>query len=533
MSVVAVDGSRARVVFDRFDLESYEVFLRCKKLPESQVDFDEASGAYTVSTDARHASLIDASLVAAVREPLGLAGHLFDFQAFIVEQALAARRYAIWADTGLGKTAMFLEWARVVRDTTFGRVLILSPLQVIEQTREEWRRFYQTLLPIERIESREALAKWCAIPTPAIGICNYEKFIPGVLPELGRLAGVVADESSILKTGGGTIKWNLIKSARGVEFKLSCTATPAPNEPMEYASQAAFLEKLRSEGEILWTFFQRDANGVWRVKPHAREAFYRFMSSWSIYLRDPTRFGFADILATLPPPVIHEHRLAITEEQRSLADEMRIVSGRGLFDERIGIRERSKFAQLARGFLYSGPGPGRVVRPVASAKPAKVAELARAEVAAGRPTIVWTSFDAEGEIIRDLLQGSDVALLTGATSEPERERLIAGFRDGSFGILITKAQLAGYGLNFQHCRAMVFSGIDDSFERMYQAIRRAYRYGQTETVHVHVPVIAELEGLMLSNLARKEAQFDADTAEQERWYRLSLAATLDGKDIAA
>jgi hypothetical protein len=391
-------------------------------------------------------------------------------------------------------------------------------------------------VPLERIDSREALAAWCEASDPAIGICNYEKLIPGVLPELGQLGGIVADESSILKTGGGTIKWNLIKSARGVEFKLSCTATPAPNEPMEYASQAAFLEKLRSEGEILWTFFQRDQRGVWRVKPHAREAFYRFMSSWSIYLRDPARFGFADILSSLPAPVMHEHRLDMTEAQRELADEQRIDTGRGLFDERIGVRERSKLAQLARGFMYSGSGPGREVIPVDSRKPAVVAELARMNVARGRPTIVWTSFDAEGEIIlRELSYGDrgDVALLTGDTSEAERQRILDDFRSGSVRILITKASLVGYGLNFQHCRAMVFSGIDDSFERMYQAIRRAYRYGQTETVHVHVPVIPELEGLMLSNLQRKQEQFDTDTAEQERWYRAALADTLDRKDVAA
>jgi hypothetical protein len=529
------------VRFERFDLDSYRLFLRAKGLPESSVEYDEESGVYTVSTDARFAPLLDETLSAAPRDELPLAGHLFDFQRFIVEQALAARRYACWADTGLGKTAIFLEWARQVRDRTGRRVLILSPLQVVEQTRAEAWRFYGLSLQIERLDTREALAAWCErdpdeeAAVGRVGICNYEKLIPGVLPELRRLGGIVADESSVLKTGGGTIKWNLIKSARGVEFKLSCTATPAPNEPMEYASQAAFLEKLRSEGEILWTFFQRDARGNWAVKPHAREAFYRFMASWSIYMRDPARFGFADILASLPDPVMHEHRLEMTEEQRALADELRVESGRGLFDERIGVRERSKFAQLARGFLYEGSGPGRAVRLVNSVKPRTVAEIAAGEVAAGRPTIIWTAFDAEGELIGREWGNArpDVALLTGDTPESERERIIGRFRAGDVRILVTKPSLVGYGLNFQHCRAMVFSGIDDSFERMYQAIRRAYRYGQPEPVHVHVPVIPELEGLMLENLHRKQAQFDADTAEQERWYRAALAPSLERKEIAA
>jgi hypothetical protein len=538
VTAVRVDGTRARVVFDRFDQPAYELFLRAKTLPESDIAYDEAAGVYTLSTDARFASLLDASLEPVVREEAPLAEHLFDYQAFIVGQALAARRYAIWADTGLGKTAMFLEWARQVRDRTGRRVLILSPLQVIEQTRAEWQRFYPGERLLTRVESRDELADFCEDGGgPAIGICNYEKLIAGVLPELRRLGGIVADESSILKTGGGTIKWNLIKSARGVEFKVSCTATPAPNEPMEYASQAAFLEKLRSEGEILWTFFQRNSAGVWQVKPHAREAFYRFMSSWSIYLRDPARFGFADILASLPDPVMHEHRLEMTEEQRALADELRVASGRGLFDERIGIRERSKFAQIARGFVYEASGPGRAVRPVPSVKPALVVKIAAAEAFENdRPTIVWTSFDAEGEIIRDSFfdeEKPNVALLTGATPEADRQRIIDDFRAGTIRILVTKPSLVGYGLNFQHCRAMVFSGIDDSFERMYQAIRRAYRYGQTEPVHVHVPVIPELEGLMLANLARKQAQFDTDTAEQERWYRAALFPTLHESKEAA
>jgi hypothetical protein len=531
---VVVDGTRARVVFDRFDRAAYELFLRAKRLPESEVEYFEESATYALSTDARFAPLLDASLAAVVRDELPLAEHLFDYQAFIVGQALAARRYAVWADTGLGKTAMFLEWARQVRDRTGRRVLILSPLSVIAQTCAEWQRFYPDEIELQRIDSREDLAAWCEQPGAAIGITNYEKLIPGVMPELRRLGGIVADESSILKTGGGTIKWNLIKSARGVEFKLSCTATPAPNEPMEYASQAAFLEKLRSDGEILWTFFQRNSAGEWQVKPHAREAFYRFMSSWSIYLRDPARFGFADILASLPEPVMHEHRLPMTEEQRELADGLRVSNGRGLFEDRVGVKERSKLAQIARGFVYEASGPGRTARLVASVKPHTVASIAlREAVDHGRQTIVWTSFDAEGEIILAELGGSavcDVALLTGATKDDERQRMIDDFRDGRVRILVTKASLVGYGLNFQMCRAMVFSGIDDSFERMYQAIRRAYRYGQTEPVHVHVPVIPELEGLMLDNLQRKQAQFDADTAEQERWYRRALFPHIDEKE---
>lgn len=526
MSVVAVDEHAVAATFSAFDLGSYDLFLRAKALPEKSIAYDWRSDTYTITTAARFAALLGVGTTDTGVSSSPLAEHLFDYQRFIVQRALDAKRFACWADTGLGKTAIFLEWARQVEACTAARVLILSPLGIIEQTRAEYRLFYGRD-EIERLGSREELVAWCGGAGRGLAICNYEKMIPGVLDELRSLGGLVLDESSILKSGGGTIKWNLIKSARGIEYKLSCTATPAPNDTMEYASQAAFLEKLRSEGEILWTYFSRDKHGVWSVKPHAREAFYQFMSSWSIYLRDPAAYGFADILSTLPDPEVHEYELPITEEQREQMSLVLAEHGRGLFDERLGVRERAKLSQLAKGFLYV---KGDDYRRVSSLKPAAVAELVRDELRAGRQTIVWTVFDAESELVEmelaDRGLAEDVGSLHGSHSQDEREATIARFRRGDIGCLVTKAQLVGYGLNFQNCRAMVFSGFDDSYERMYQAIRRAYRFGQTETVHVHVPMIRELEGMIFDNLARKQAQFDRDVAVQERYYRAALAGAL-------
>jgi superfamily II DNA or RNA helicase len=533
MPSVSIENGRASVTFDRFDLDAYEVFLRAKKLPERELVYDWRTDSYTLSTAARYAGMLDEGLAATSAPVEPLAEHLFDYQAFIVGQALAARRYAIWADTGLGKTLMFLEWARQVQARTGGRVLVFAPThELIGQHCDEWRHFYPAEDPLELLKTRAALTGWCSVDgRPAIGIATYALMVPGELPELRKLAGLVLDESSLLKSGGGTIKWNVIHSAKGIDYKLSCTATPAPNDTMEYASQAAFLEKLRSEGEILWTYFTRDnKTNAWSVKPHAREAFFRFMSSWSSYLRNPARYGFADILASLPEPVMHEHRIQITEEQRGLMQELLARNGRGLFDERLGLRERSKLSQLAKGFLYEASGTGRAVRRVESAKPLTVAEIVRSEVAAGRPTLVWTVFDEESEILVDLLRdGSDfrrVAALHGSMSDEQRADALAAFRDGRAEVLVSKASLIGYGLNLQHAKAMVFSGFDDSFERLYQAIRRAYRFGQTDTVHVHVPVVPELEGLMLDNLRRKQEMFDGDVAVQEVNYRAALAGAI-------
>ncbi len=512
---IRIEGDRARVEFARFDLVAYAVFLRCKALPESDIAYDWECDRYDLTTPVRFAALLGKRTERQARAKLPIAGHLFDYQRHIVESALSAQRYAVWADTGLGKTSIFLEWGRQVMRQSDGKVLILSPLQVIEQTRAEAQRWYGNGLRVERISTREDLAQWCTEPDPAMGITNYEKMIPGVLPELRSLAGLVADESSILKTGGGVIKWNLIKSARGIKYKLSCTATPAPNDTMEFASQAAFLEKLRTEADILWTYFTRDKRGAWRVKPHAREAFYGFMAAWSIYLRDPARYGWKDILASLPPAQYIEHEVPMTSEQRKLMWQLRSAAGSGLFgSKRTGVKERAKLSQLAKGFLYED---GRVAR-IDSLKPAKVAELVTEEVEAGRAVLVWTVFDEESRILAERLSGIGPAVLEGSMSAETRQKAIDAFRSGDAPVLITKAQLAGYGLNFQHCRAMVFSGFDDSFERMYQAVRRAYRFGQTETVRVHIPVVPELEGMIFENVQAKQARFERDAAEQERHY---------------
>jgi superfamily II DNA or RNA helicase len=527
--VITIADGQVQVALDHFDDETYDLFLRAKKLPEKQILFDHETDTYKVVAPERFAHILDASLGPAQDLQGDLAPHLFDYQRWIVERALEARRFAVWADTGLGKTAIFLEWARHV--SREGGVLLFDPPRIIEQTLEQAGEFYGDALPIERLHTREDLRKWCG--SPGIGITNVDKLAREQLPELRRCAGVVLDESSILKTGGGSIKWNLIHSSKGIPYKLSLTATPAPNDTMEYASQASFLEKLRDEGEILWTYFTRDKYGNWRVKPHARDAFYAFMAGWSIYLRDPAAYGFEPILDSLPDPEYFEHRIPLTDEQRAAMQELLSSSGRGLFDTNYGVRERTKLSQIARGFLYEGTGKDRTTRPIPSRKPGLVARLAAAEVEEERPTIVWTNFDEESSLLAARIRKAcpewapeSVAELTGSTPEAEAQAMIDGFRreDGEVDVLITKAQLVGYGLNFQRCKAMVFSGIDDSFERRYQCVRRAYRFGQRDKVNVHLPHVPELEGLMVENVREKEEQFEADVAQAERNYVKAVEA---------
>lgn len=518
--MIHVGDTELTVTLDRFDAEAYDLFLRAKQLPEKRIEFDWHTDTYKILAPARFAHILDATLRAPAAVTGELAPHLFDYQRWIVEQALEARRYAVWADTGLGKTAMMVEWARQVAGD--GGVCILEPnRECAEQTRELAAEYYGELA-IEPLYSRQDLEKWLTAPK-GIAISTHHMFAREQLPALKRLAGLVLNESSILKTGGGSIKWNLIHSAKGIPYKLSATATPAPNDTMEYASQAGFLEKLRNEGDILWTYFTRDKRGNWKVKPHARDAFYAFMAGWSIYMRDPAAYGFAPILASLPDPVYHEHKIEITAEQRAAMQELLVTSGRGLFDTSHGVRERSKLAQIARGFLYEkGEGGERTARAIDARKPGRVAELVDGEAEAGRPTIVWTNFDEESEMLgrltRERRGDLKMAELDGDCTDQVKSEVIANFRHGDVDVLITKPQLVGYGLNFQRCKAMVFSGLDDSFERRYQAVRRAYRLGQTEPVHVHLPYVPELEGQMAENVAAKEAQFEADVEQAQSNY---------------
>ncbi len=517
--MIDVGDTDLTVTLDRFDQDGYDLFLRAKGLPEKRMEFDHATDTYRVVAPARFAHILDATLKAPQVLQGNLAPHLFDYQRWIVQTALDARRYAVWADTGLGKTAMMVEWSRQVASD--GGVCILEPNhECAEQTRELAAEYYGELA-IEPLYSRKDLEAWCSAPA-GIAISTHHMLAREELPALKRCAGLVVNESSILKTGGGSIKWNLIHSAKGIPYKLSATATPAPNDTMEYASQASFLEKLRSEGDILWTYFTRDKRGNWKVKPHARDAFYAFMAGWSIYMRDPAAYGFEPILDSLPDPVYHEHKIAITDEQLAAMQELLTSSGKGLFDTSYGVRERSKLAQIARGFLYEGSGAERTTRAIDSRKPATVADIVSSEAAAGRPTIVWTNFDAESEDlasrIREQRDDLKVAELDGGCSEDFKADVIRGFRLEDVDVMVTKPQLVGYGLNFQRAQAMVFSGLDDSFERRYQAVRRAYRLGQTEPVHVHIPHVPELEGLMVENVATKEAQFEADVEQAQRNY---------------
>jgi superfamily II DNA or RNA helicase len=535
---------RLAVRFDRFDADAYDLFLRLKRLPEQSVEFDPETEAYTVSAPARFAKLLGVDRPPPARAALPLADYLFDDQRHIVGTALDAKRFAVWSDCGLGKTAVGLEFGRQVCHRTGGRVLVVTFAEIVGQWQTEAAGFYGDALPVVRLKTREEVKEWCrsgavgGVPTEAkVAVTNYEKFnhedeSDQVVTELRLLAGLILDESSRLKTGGGKQKWAIIKSGKGIEYKLSLTATPAPNELMEFASQASFLETMRSDSEIIWTYFARDnKTHRWTIKPHAKRAFFEFMSSWSIYVQNPKRFGWRLDLPDVPEPEYVRVDIEPTAGQLAEAQTILTAARAGetpdLFAHReTNTIERMKLSQLAKGFLYHKPLAAdgtklpRGVKRVESHKPAVVARIAADELARGSRVVTWTVFDGESNLLREHFDraGLPYEVLTGDTPEAERVATLDRFRRGECPHLVTRAALLGFGQNFQFVRAMILSGWTDSYEAFYQLVHRAVRHGQTERVRIYLPCVRELEDETLANLDRKARQMAGAIGEMEANY---------------
>ncbi len=529
-----------------WDEESYALFLRTKGLPEHQIEYDETEDTYTILTPARFARILGVDAPRVDRGLLPLATHLWDYQGFLVTTSIEIKRYGAFCDTGLGKTAMEWEWARQVQHITGGKVLGVYLLSLIPQAIEMARAWYGDAFAdaITILDTREALIDWCKNGKPGIAVTNPQKFIPPdggqeVIPEITYLAGMFIDEASILKAGGGTIKWALIKSARGVEYKATFTATPAPNDPIEYASQAAFLENIRDEGEVIWTYFVRDKDGEWKVKDHALADFYRFLSGWSCYLRNPARYGFKDNLKDLPPPQTFVHKIELSPDQRAYLSKVPDADGQTSLVDRtkVGLVERTLYGELASGFMYvDGKGGKKKARHVQSYKPSFIAQLVRKEVAAGLQVLVWTKFDATAEILADTLRlrlpGDPkvrFAILTGSTPVEERQAIIDSYKRGELDALITRDRLLAFGHNLQNTGSMVWADFSDSWEQIYQGARRAYRYGNPRSVRFHFPIIEELQGVVWENVERKRRQFEADVERMEGLYIEAMRDLLPGK----
>ena len=397
---------------------------------------------------------------------------LHDWQNELVRWAVRTGRAALWADTGMGKTVMQLEWARLSKGD--GLALVVAPLAVCQQTVREAAK-----LGIAAQYVRE----WADVDPYAdqLLVTNYER-LQGFPAD--AFDAMVLDESSILKQSTGATRTMLIDWAADVPHKLACSATPAPNDPEELTNQAEWLGRM-SRTHMLAAYFIHDNDG-WRLKGHARQPMMQWMAQWAVALTRPSDVGGDDAGYILPGlEVIPEIVTAEIEAEGQLfATDLGGVTGRA------EMRRKTLTARIDRAAKLVANNPG--------------------------PWILWCGLNSEADGLAAAIPNS--MNVHGALDPDEKARLLLGFADGNFDVLITKPSIASQGLNYQHCHRMAFVGLGDSYEQYYQAIRRCYRYGQTEVVQAHV-IVSDLEVQIAANVARKETQANQITRELVREMR--------------
>jgi DNA modification methylase len=436
--------------------------------------------------------------------------HLFDYQQFILNEACKRQRYAIFADCGLGKTAMFLAWIKRIQPSLQGKkILIISPLMVLKQTIAEELNFYG-ISTIEDIHNKN-VEEWTLTGTSQIAITNFEKF-HSTIDLHGNVAAIVLDESSILKNGDGKTRTSIIESTRGIPYKLACSATPAPNDREEYASHATFLEYVRSNNEFYSMFFVNKEN-QWEIKPHGLEAFYQYLSTWSIFLRDPAKYGFKNNLQNLPKPIFETVSIEWTPQQK---DQLGKLHGTSM--------DRKHFLiMLSKGFYKDSNG---IIQRVSNLKINTVLQILAKNP--DKPTVIWVTYNYEQELYHEAFKSTSLKTtqISGATNEEDRVQIISDFQNGKYNVLISKPKLLGFGLNLPFVTVQIFSGLTDSYEQFYQCIRRSHRFGATEPVTVYIPV-TNAEKHILSNVMKKKETFEYDSNKQESDYIKNLQCNLN------
>lgn len=391
---------------------------------------------------------------------------LFDYQCDIVQWATERGKSAIFADTGLGKTIMQLSWADQVAVYTGCPVLILAPLAVSDQTIKEGGKFG---INVERYTGADVFG-------PNIYITNYEQ-LHNVNAD--QFSGVVLDESSILKGLNGHIRKQCNELFKETSYKLSCTATPSPNDFMELGTQAEFLG-IMSQVEMLAMFFIHDGadTAKWRLKGHGRRKFFEWLATWAVFISKPSDLGYDDSSHDLPEIEFREH-----------------IIDSGITD---GL-----FAPVAQGLNERNAAR----RDTVDVRVKKAADIANS---VDDQCLVWCNLNSESEKLTSLIDGS--VEVKGSDKPEHKTRSLLGFADCSVQKLVSKPKIAGFGMNWQACNRMVFVGLSDSWEQFYQAVRRCYRYGQKRKVIVDI-VSADVEGGVLANIKRKEAQHQQLKAE--------------------
>lgn len=401
---------------------------------------------------------------------------------------------------------MLMEFARHAQKAlgTDRRVLIISPLMVIDQTVGVVEQFYGDYpeFTIERVKAKD-LSGWLNGVGGPIGITNYDA-LKEETPQ-GNLGALILDESSMLKSHYGKHGQQCLRLGAGLDWKLCCTGTPAPNDRIEYANHAVFLDAFPTVNSFLARYFvNRGQTGErWELKPHALQPFYRALSHWCIFLSNPGVYGWRDNSEAIPPIHVHIHDVELTEDQRIAVG---AKTGRLFAGDIGGITKRSTLSQIAKGHCRG--------KQFKTNKPGFIRELV--ESWPEESTIIWCIYNEEQATLER--EFPDAASISGATPYDKRMELIRDFQDGRRKVLISKTEVLGFGLNLQIATRQVFSGLEDSYESYYQAVKRSNRYGATKPLNVHIP-ISDVEAPMVETVLKKAARVQADTEVQERLFR--------------
>lgn len=393
-------------------------------------------------------------------KPTDFTASLYDFQGDIVSWAIRRGRAAIFADCGLGKSPMQIEWADQIVKKTKGNVLILAPLAVSKQTKREGIKFKFDDINICRSQDDVKAG---------INITNYEMLHAF---DSDSFDGVVLDESSILKNFAGKIRSQIIESFNNIPYRLACTATPAPNDYEELGNHAEFLG-IMTRIEMLSMFFINDTanTGSWRLKGHAESKFWEWLCTWAVMIRKPSDLGYEDKGFILPELNIEQHVIKMKKPNNGL---LFTIEAKTMQERRQARRDSlEERCQLAADLVNNSD----------------------------ENWLIWCDLNDESALLTEMID--DAVEVKGADKTSHKEKSMLDFADGKIKCLVTKPKIAGLGMNWQVCHNMAFVGLSDSFEAYYQAVRRCWRFGQKKQVNAHI-ITAETEGAVVSNIKRKE-----------------------------
>ncbi len=544
---IVIHGDLAKVNLGTdYTMQDYYNFMSLREyLPRYEFEYDENSVPWLV-TDKINLNIDDHEY-----DFIKMSDHLFDYQKHFTQLALEKSKFAVFLDTGLGKTSIEIEFAVQLANNGI-KSLIICPLLVLSQFKREILKFYpwfhvssdsteEILKELIEHDSkvgvhllRKSSLDAFKESTDMIGLVNFEFFRQE--KDLDGINGLILDESSILKSEHGVYGKNIINSCNkyNVHYRLAASATPAPNDYAELANHALFLGKIKTYSQFFGDWFQKDFKdqSKWLLRPHAKDKFYRYLSSWSILMRHPDKFGFNDNINPPPPYKIHIDELELTKDQIKKANDYFLG-----YDDDItididsikkGITNRNKMAQISRGFFYETIDKKKTVTRHDSLKPDYTYNKCINEFPDDQ-FIIMVELDEEEEILKEKLGESEtIKTISGKTKEDDREKIVNDFIDGKVRILITKPKIIGFGLNLQNCFRMIYYGISDSYERFYQSVRRCYRMGQLKNVQVYIPITL-LETPIMNNINLKSDNWELMIEEQENYYNQSLKGEHENK----